>query len=113
MTHPKRPLSPKPPAPRRSFFRRIPESRQPFYAALLGIFSFVGACGASREFYLAIMSRQIEAFTGPKGHRIREIISYDVEPARFGWNVACTFFMILALAAAAFVMFRRLRRRCG
>lgn len=111
MTHHKRRLSPKPPIPRRSFFHQIPKSRQHFYAALLGIFSFVGACGASGELYMALMSGRIEAFTGPKGNRIKEIIFYDVEPTRFGWNVAGTVFMILVLAGTAIAMSRRLFKR--
>lgn len=111
MIHHKRRLSPKPPVPRRFLFDQIPKSRQPFYAALLGIFSFVGGCGASGELYLALMSGQIVAFTGPKGHRIKDIIFYDVEPTRFGWNVAGTVFMILVLAGTAIAMLRRLLKR--
>ncbi|WP_282368428.1 hypothetical protein [Pseudomonas sp. PS02290] len=113
MTHHKRRLSPKRPIPRRSLFDQIPKSRQPFYAALLGIFSFVGVCGASGELYLALMSGQIVTFTGPKGQRIKEIIFYDVEPTRFGWNVAGTVFMILVLATAAMMMLRRLLKKKG
>ena len=101
------------PLPRTSVLDRIPKSRQPFYAVLLGVFSFVGACGMSGKLYLALMSGQIEIFTGPKGDRIKEIILYDVEPTRFGWIVAGMVFIILVLAGTAVAMLRRLLRRDG
>ncbi|WP_440811685.1 hypothetical protein ACTACJ_21185 [Pseudomonas syringae] len=113
MTYPKRRPSPKAPIPRTFLLDRIPKSRQPFYAVLLAVFGFVGACGMSRELYLALVSGQIETFTGPKGHRIKEIVLYEVEPTRFGWNVAGTVFMILVFAGTAVAMLRWLVRRDG
>ena len=67
----------------------------------------------SGKLYLALMSGQIEIFTGPKGDRIKEIILYDVEPTRFGWIVAGMVFIILVLAGTAVAMLRRLLRRDG
>lgn len=113
MTYPKRQPFLKAPIPNTPVLDRIPKSRQPFYAALLGVFSFVGACGMSGELYLALMSGQIDTFTGPKGDRIKEIILYDVEPTRFGWIVAGTVCMILVLSGTAVAMLRRLLRRDG
>jgi hypothetical protein len=113
VTHPKRRLSPKAPVPHTSLLDRIPKSRQPFYAVLFAMFGFGGACSTIRGLYLAWATGQIEVFTGPKGHRIKEIVLYNVDPTRFGWAIAGTVFMSLVFAGTAVAMVYRLLRRGG
>ena len=111
MTHPKRRPSRKIPIPHTFFLDRIPKGRRPFYTLVFAVFGFVGACGTIRGIYLAWASGQIEVFTGPKGHRIKEFVLYDVDPTRFGWSVAGMVFMFLVFAGTAVAMVCRLLRR--
>jgi hypothetical protein len=111
VTYPKHRPSPKTPIPHSSFLDRIPKSRQPFYAVLFAVIGFVGACGTIRGLYVAWVSGQIEVFTGPKLHHIREIVFYDVDPSRFCWSLAGMAVLSLGFSGTAAAMVCRLLRR--
>jgi hypothetical protein len=76
-------------------FKGIPGYRMRFYALLMGLFCMGVLYAVADDLYDGWIDGQLHVFTGPKGHRVKETVVYDLQPWRFRFAVAGDIFMML------------------
>lgn len=84
----------------------VPGYRFRFYAFFIGLVCLGGIFAAINEMIDAWGTGQLEGFTGPKGHRVKEIVSSTLEPWRFRLNLIGDLVLTLVCSAGLIFAFR-------
>lgn len=91
---------------RSGMFRGIPGYRMRFYALFMGLFCLGVLYALALDLYGGWINGELQVFTGPKGHRVKETIFSDLQPWRFRFAVAGDIFMMLVFGGALVHMLR-------
>ncbi|RRV10580.1 hypothetical protein EGJ27_02905 [Pseudomonas sp. v388] len=92
---------------------KLPGYRLLFYAFFIGLACLGGVIAVINELLEAWRTGQLEVFTGPKGHRVLEVVTSELEPWRFRLNLIGDLLLLvvcgagLAFAARCVLLGRR------